>query len=188
MDRQTKEVMDMQNVTQKLRRFGPAKWVGAGLLVLGMIAASAPASAADPTAGQLVFVCKFGSMKSQMAAAYFNRIAKERGLQVTAISRAFHPDKDIPVAVRTNMATEGLAPTNEEITSITPDEAKVAFKVISFDEIPQENIGTTNYTHWPNSPKAKKEYWMSMGFIKQHVHDEVDQLVEQLLKKTVGQR
>jgi len=177
----------MQNVTQRLRRPGPAKWVAAGLLVLGIAAASPPALAGDTT-GQIVFVCKFGSMKSQMAAAYFNRIAKERGLQLTATSRAFMPDTEIPVAVRTNMATEGLAPVMEVITSLTPADAKVAFKVISFDEIPPENIGTTNYTHWAGSPKAKKEYWMSMGFIKQHVHDEVDQLVEQLSKKTVGQR
>ena len=169
----------MPSANQCVRRLGPMKWIAAGLLVSGMVAISVPAVAADQTekkAETVVFVCKFGSMKSQMAAAYFNRLAKERGLQLTAISRAFTPDKDIPKAVRDNMASEGLVPTNEDITSLTPEEAAGAYKVISFDELPQENIGGTKYTYWEGSPKAKKEYWMSMGFIKQYVNDEIDKL------------
>src|SRR5262249_35169486 len=43
----------------------------------------------------VVFVCLHGSVKSQVAAAHFNRIAKERGLPVIAVSRGIAVDKEI---------------------------------------------------------------------------------------------
>ncbi len=157
------------------------KWIGAGLIFLGMAAAPVPLSAAETDAskpGTVIFVCKYGSMKSQMAAAYFNRLAKEHDLNLTAISRAFSPDKEIPPMIIENMASEGLAPVND-IISLKPEEASGAAKVISFDEVPQENIGPTKYTHWTNSPLSKKDYWGAMSYIKQHVNEEVDRLVAQ---------
>jgi len=169
----------MQFFSRGLRRPGPIAAIGAGALLLGMIAASAPLSAAEPNAskpGLVIFVCKYGSMKSQMAAAYFNRLAKENGIQLTAVSRSWHPDKEIPQMIIDNLAKEGLAPTNE-ISLLTPGEASTAARIISFDEIPTENIGESQYTYWAGSPLSKKDYWGAMAFIKKHVNEEVGQMV-----------
>jgi protein-tyrosine-phosphatase len=181
--------MNMRNLIQNLRSLARPKLIGAGIVLMGLAIASTPLLAAESTAdkpGTIIFVCKYGSMKSQMAAAYFNRVAKERGLQLTAISRAFEPDKVIPDMIRENMAKEGLAPTNETIMSLKPEEAAGAANVVSFDEIPNENIGKTNYTHWAGSPLSKKDYWGAMDFIKKHVDEQVAQMTSS--PTTVGSR
>jgi arsenate reductase len=157
------------------------KLIGAGLVFLGMAATTVPLSAAETNAskpGTVIFVCKHGNVKSQMAAAYFNQLAKEHNLNLTAISRAFTPEWDIPPMITQNLASEGLAVPNP-VDVLHPDEASHAAQVISFDEVPQENIGNTKYIHWPDSPLTKKGYWFAMGWIKQHVYDEVDRLVAQ---------
>jgi len=157
------------------------KWIGAGLVFLGMAAAPVPLSAAEANAGKpetVIFVCKHGNVKSQMAAAYFNQLAKENNLNLTAISRAFTPEWEIPPTITKNLASEGLTVASE-VGVLNPEEASRAAQVISFDELPRENIGDTKYTHWPDSPLTKKGYWVAMGWIKQHVYDEVDRLVAQ---------
>ena len=53
------------------------------------------ASHADPSSRQpatIVFVCLHGSVKSVMAAAHFNRIAKERQLPFVAVARGVDPE------------------------------------------------------------------------------------------------
>src|SRR4051812_43464669 len=98
--------MNMPGFIQRLRDLGRLKSVGAGMVLVGISITSTPVSAAEPTAdqpGEIIFVCKYGSMKSQMAAAYFNRVAKEHGLHLTAVSRGLTPDRDIPEMIRENM-------------------------------------------------------------------------------------
>jgi protein-tyrosine-phosphatase len=181
--------MNMRSIVQYLKGSAHRKLIGAGIVLVGLSVASTPLLAAESSAvapNTVIFVCKYGSMKSQMAAAYFNRVAKERGLQLTAISRAFAPDKVIPDMIRENMAKEGLAPTNETITSLKPEEAVGAASVVSFDELPDENIGKTKYIHWANSPLSKKDYWGAMDFIKKHVDEQVAQIASK--PTTVGSR
>jgi hypothetical protein len=181
--------MNMRNLIQHLRSLARPKLIGAGVVLVGLAIVPTPIFAAESAPdkpGTVIFVCKYGSMKSQMAAAYFNRVAKERGLQLTAISRAFAPDKEIPDMIRENLAKEGLAPTNETITSLKPEEAVGAASVVSFDELPGENIGQTKYTHWAGSPLSKKDYWGAMAFIKKHVDEQVAEIASK--PTTVGSR
>src|ERR1700710_2287754 len=61
----------------------------------------------------VVFVCVHGSVKSQMAAAHFNRIASERGLPFTAVSRGIEVDTSMPTRIRHGLNLDGLAPTDD---------------------------------------------------------------------------
>ena len=51
-------------------------------VLLAILVASSSAPQADEAAGEktVVFVCLHGVVNSQMAAAYFNKAARERGL------------------------------------------------------------------------------------------------------------
>ena len=63
------------------------------VLTLGAVLQLAPPAYAAGTAPEdktIVFVCVHGSVKSQIAAAYFNRLARERGLYI------FKNLKDVP--------------------------------------------------------------------------------------------
>ena len=61
------------------------------LMLLLITVFTGTASHAEPDSSKpptLVFVCLHGSVKSQIAAAHFNRIARERGLSVTRFRAA----------------------------------------------------------------------------------------------------
>ena len=122
----------------------------AACLALLAAAFPPPAFAAEPGDGNgkttVVFVCLHGSVKSQMAAAHFNRIARERGLPFTAISRGIEVDTSIPTRIRDGLNLDGLAPTDDIPIGLTADEAGRATMVVAFDAVPEERRGTSEVT------------------------------------------
>jgi arsenate reductase len=135
-----------------------------------------PASAGDvvglaglATKDTVLFVCLHGSAKSQMAAAHFNRMARERGLPHTAISRAIEPDKDIPPSIRAGLTGEGLEPVSEVPVSLSADEASRAMKVFAFNEVPLDRKGTAIVTLWSDVSPATEDYDRARDAIVRHV-------------------
>jgi protein-tyrosine-phosphatase len=151
---------------------------GGALLVAAF---AAPASAGDPQGGTgkttIVFVCLHGSVKSQMAAAHFNRIASERGLPFTAISRGIEVDTSIPTRIRDGLNLDGLAPTDDNPVGLTADEAGRATKVVAFDTVPEERRGTSEVTYWSDVPPATKDYVAARDVIVRHINTLVPTLV-----------
>jgi hypothetical protein len=80
------------------------------LLVVLLAGATNRVEAESGKPTTIVFVCLHGSVKSQVAAAHFNRIARERGLPVVAVSRGIAVDNEIPTVIREGLAGDGLAP------------------------------------------------------------------------------
>jgi arsenate reductase (thioredoxin) len=140
-----------------------------------------PASAGDPQVGTgkttIVFVCLHGSVKSQMAAAHFNKIASERGLPFTAISRGIEVDTSIPTRIRDGLNLDGLAPTDDNPVGLTADEAGRATKVVAFDTVPEERRGTSEVTYWSDVPPATKDYVAARDVIVRHINTLVPTLV-----------
>ena len=56
----------------------------------------------------VVFVCEHGSAKSLVAASFFERMAKERGIAVRAVSRGTAPDTSVPATVVEALRTDGF--------------------------------------------------------------------------------
>ena len=56
----------------------------------------------------IVFVCEHGSAKSLIAASFCERMAKERGMAVRAVSRGTAPDDSVPVAVIEALHEDGF--------------------------------------------------------------------------------
>ena len=86
-----------------------------GLIAFALLMAPLPVAAGDAPAGDaktIVFVCRHGIVNSQMAAAYFNKVAKERGLLYTAVSRGI----ETHLRIQDGLALDGLEPAN------TPDD------------------------------------------------------------------
>jgi arsenate reductase (thioredoxin) len=125
---------------------------------------------------KVLFVCLHGSAKSQMAAAHFNRMARNRGLPYTAISRAIEPDKDIPPSIRAGLAGEGLEPVSEVPVSLTADEASRAMKVFAFNEVPLDRKGTAMVTLWSDVSPATEDYNRARDAIVRHVEGVVSAL------------
>ena len=154
--------------------------LAAGLALLAS-AFPPPAFAAGSGDGNgkttVVFVCLHGSVKSQMAAAHFNRIASERGLPFTAISRGIEVDTSIPTRIRDGLNLDGLAPTDDIPIGLTADEAGRATKVVAFDIVPEERRGTSEVTYWSDVPPATKDYAAARDVIVRHLDTLVPTLV-----------
>ncbi len=139
-------------------------------------ALAAEQSAADKKT--IVFVCLHGSVKSQIAAAHFNKIASERGLPYVAVSRGIEIDSSIPTRIRDGLNVDGLAPLNDVPKPLTPDEAAAAVKVIAFDTVPDDNRGSAEVNYWSDVPPATRDYIAARDAIVHHIDNLVPVLAE----------
>jgi len=129
-------------------------------VLAALMMVSSPAALAETVAGEgktIVFVCLHGVVNSQMAAAYFNKTAKERGLPFTAVSRGIDLYQSIPVRIQDALALDGLEPANAPL-ELTAEEAGRADRVLAFDTIPVERTGGANVTYWPGVPIGIDDY------------------------------
>jgi protein-tyrosine-phosphatase len=152
--------------------YRPARSIGTLLFLMAAFAADvATADERNEKPGTIVFVCLHGSVKSQMAAAHFNRIAKERGLPFAAISRGIAVDGSIPAAIRDGLALDGLSPVDDTPRGLTAEDANAASKVFAFDEVPTDRKGGANVTYWSDVPPATKDYSAARDAIVRHIDD-----------------
>jgi protein-tyrosine-phosphatase len=144
------------------------------VLTLGVVLQLAPpayAASIEPEDKTIVFVCVHGSVKSQIAAAYFNRLARERGLPYTAVSRGIEVDAAIPASIRNRLNSDGLAPTDEVPRPLTAAEAGRAIKVVAFDSVPDDKRGVAEVSYWSDVPPATKDYAAARDVITRHIDD-----------------
>jgi protein-tyrosine-phosphatase len=140
---------------------------------------TAPSLAGDEAANKtIVFVCLHGSVKSQMAAAHFNKIAKERGLPYTAVSRGIEVDTSIPTRIRDGLSLDGLAPLDDVPKPLTPDEAATAVKVVAFDTVPDDKRGSAEVNYWSDVPPATRDYAAARDAIMHHIDTLVPALAQ----------
>src|SRR5215831_8723013 len=109
--------------------------MNAGILWMLLLGASAGAQTAqsqpEVTKSTIVFVCEHGAAKSVIAAAYFNRLAVEKGLPYRAVSRGTKPDDAVAPGVRNGLAADGLDVTGWRPKAVTDDDVRQAGRVVS---------------------------------------------------------
>jgi protein-tyrosine-phosphatase len=78
----------------------------------------------------VVFVCEHGSVKSVVAMEWFNRLAREGGLKLQAVSRGVTPDAAIPGEVEQNLVRDGFRVTGFKPRRLSPSELREALLVV----------------------------------------------------------
>ena len=81
---------------------------------------------------KVLFVCLHGAAKSVLAAADFERIAKERGLPIAAESAGTEPDAEIAPPVLAALRAEGADMTGQKPRLVTREMAAGATRVVAF--------------------------------------------------------
>jgi protein-tyrosine-phosphatase len=146
--------------------------IGAALHLLS------PTHANEATDKTIVFVCLHGSVKSQMAAAFFNRIAKERGLPYIAVSRGIEVDSSIPESIRNGLSLDGLTLPDAKPRPLTTADTVDAVKVLAFDSVPDDRRGVTEVNYWSDVPPATKNYAAARDVIVHHIDNLISVLTE----------
>lgn len=79
----------------------------------------------------VVFVCVHNAGRSQMAEAFFNVLARERGLDVTAESAGTAPGERVNPVAAEAMREVGLSLEGHTPKLLTPEQATSAYRLIT---------------------------------------------------------
>jgi arsenate reductase (thioredoxin) len=79
----------------------------------------------------VLFVCPHGAAKSVLAAAYFQRLADERGLSVIARSAGTEPDPAVNAAVIEQLQADGLPVPESAPRQVTDADLHSAAQIVS---------------------------------------------------------
>lgn len=156
------------------------RWFRSGLsaviiftaLVAGAAAQSTP-SAVNP---RVVFVCEHGAAKSVIAAAYFNKIAAERGLPDRAIYRGASPQAELSVSALKGLKEDGLTLPSDKPSPITAADVTAATHVFAIGcTLPAHAASSGKADSWDDVPE-NQGYAAQRDAIKKHVERLIDQL------------
>jgi arsenate reductase (thioredoxin) len=125
-------------------------------------------------------VCEHGAAKSVIAAAYFNKLAAERGLRERAIYRGASPQAELSVATLNGLRDDGLSVPSMKPASITAADVSAATYIFAIGcSLPAHASSSRKAANWTDVPEVSDGYAASRDAIKRHV----EQLLDQLAKK-----
>ena len=120
---------------------------------------------------QILFLCQHGGAKSVMAAAYFNRLADERGLSFVAASAAAEePYEAVPAPIAGYLEREGFDVRELKPHHVTPDEIESAARVVAI------GCNIADAERWDDVPPASEDLEGSAAAIRRHVEALAEEL------------
>lgn len=126
----------------------------------------------------VLFMCPHGAAKSVLASAYFQRLAKERGLNVQVSSAGTDPDPEVSQTVASHLKKNGYDVPVAKPRRATADDMTNADVVISIGcdlkDVPSPR-GTL--VRWDDVPSTTDEFARADERIRERVVALIDELV-----------
>ena len=164
------------------RRYARRSWT---LMLLGLaVAGSATVAIArplqDPKPPTVLFMCPHGAAKSVLASAYFQRAARERGLNVRVISAGTEPDAQVAPVVANHLKRNGYEVPIAQPRRATADDMAQADVVISIGcdlkDLPAPRGAVQK---WDDVPAPSEDFAAADAKIKERVLKLIDDLARQ---------
>ena len=144
-------------------------------------------NAQSPAASQpqtVLFMCPHGAAKSLMASAYFQKLAKERGLNVRVDSAGTDPDPALSKGVVARLQKDGYAIPIDKPRAATAADMKRADIVVSMgcdlSKLPAPS-GALKTWHVP-------DFSANFDAAEQAIRDQVVKLVDELIAAQKGKQ
>jgi protein-tyrosine-phosphatase len=118
---------------------------------------------------KIVFVCEHGAAKSILAAAYFNKMAREKNLSLTAIARGTHPDAELSPKTIAGLREDGLTPIESIPTKLSLADVESVQRIVSFCELPEEYYQEAIVEQWGGVPPVSEDYEKARDVIVQRL-------------------
>jgi protein-tyrosine-phosphatase len=126
---------------------------------------------------RIIFVCEHGAAKSVIAAAYFNKLAAERGLRERATYRGASPQPELSAAALKGLRDDGLTAPTGKPTAVTLDDVNGATHIFTIGcSLPAHAASSGKADNWADVPELSEGYAASRDAIKKHVEYLIDQL------------
>jgi arsenate reductase len=106
----------------------------------------------------VVFVCEHGAAKSVIAAAYFNKLAGEKGLNHQAMARGTNPDPTLSPHTVTGLLEDGLSPGESVPRKLTVADVEAAQRIITFCQLQVEYQEKAIIERWDGVPPVSEDY------------------------------
>ena len=132
----------------------------------------------------VLFMCPHGAAKSVLASAYFERLAKERGLNVRVESAGTDPDPTVSPAVAAHLKRKGYPAPKSNPRKVTPKDFESADVVISIGCDPsglEEPRG--KLVRWDEVPPLSEDFARADEAIQKRVTELIEELVRSAPKK-----
>jgi arsenate reductase len=148
------------------------------MLALVSVLGGVEPQTANPAQGPLVlFMCPHGAAKSLMASAYFQKMAKERGLNIRVDSAGTEPDPELSKGVVAHLQKNGYTLPIAKPRAATARDMQSADIVIS--------IGCDLSTLSPPAGKVRDwtvpDFSADFGRAEQSIREQVTRLVDELV-------
>jgi protein-tyrosine-phosphatase len=117
----------------------------------------------------VVFVCEHGAAKSVVAAAHFNKMAREAGLNARAVARGTNPEASLSENAVRGLLADGLMPTEPRPRKFDPAEYAGARRVISFCILPQVDEQEEHIEYWEDVPPVSEDYESARDAVVHHI-------------------
>jgi arsenate reductase len=127
---------------------------------------------------QVVFVCEHGAALSVVSAAYFNKLARERHLNVRAIARGTTPQKDISVSARAGLKADGVTSDTKRPKALSPKDASQALRIVAFLPLPAEYSKMGPVQTWDDVPPTSANYAAARDAILRHLKELFGELTQ----------
>jgi protein-tyrosine-phosphatase len=131
----------------------------------------------------ILFMCPHGAAKSVLASAYFQRLAKERGLNVRVESAGTQPDSTVSPVVAAHLKAEGYPIPSTKPRKVAPEEFVSADVVISIGcdlgALPQPR---GRLVRWDDVPALSDGFTAADEAIRKRVTELVEELVRSMPK------
>jgi arsenate reductase len=125
----------------------------------------------------ILFLCPHNAAKSVLAAAYFDQLARERGLDYRAASAGTSPDAAPSPAVVAMLRDEDIDVAGHRPRRLTTEDLTSAHRVISLGcDLGDLDGGDVRVDRWDDVPSTSQDLSASRAAIKRHL----DLLVNEL--------
>ena len=134
---------------------------------------------------KVAFVCLHGSAKSLIAANYFNRLAREKGLSAKATTAGPEPDPEVPGNVIEGMSSRGFDVRSYKPVLIGADQLHDADLIVSFAcEAGRKLAPGKTEERWDECPAVSDDFDIAWDFIT----GRVAKLIEKIAADEVRHR
>jgi arsenate reductase len=145
--------------------------------LLAFLLSAAPPVAQPSAEPTVVFVCEHGAAKSVIATAYFNKLARERGLPYRATFRGTDPQAELSVSALQGLRDDGVEVPTGKPSVISPGDVSGASHVFAIGcTLPSVATSSGKAADWNDVPDGKG-YAATRDAIRRHVELLLDDLV-----------
>lgn len=124
----------------------------------------------------ILFVCLHGAAKSVLAAADLERLAAQRGLDITAAAAGTEPDPAIAPGVVAALRADGLDLGHRRPRRVTAADTARADRVVTFGcELGEAMPAAVPVERWDDVPAVSENLPLARAAIRHHLDRLLDQ-------------